>query len=329
MIQNAWSHDTFRKYRRTLTRVAAYLKKQGKEERLLINRETAQWVVADFLTDSAAVHSEAVVQEMSGHLRRVVDLFDDRSEHSIVRMVTRAISRSAPTKSRRYDAIWDLDQLLSWLEQSWGDNERIPLDDLQTKTMLVVMIFSACRLAELGRMERPRDVGVDPTEIVLYTIQKQKQTQREQLVIRRISQTALCPVHTLMAWLRRAPAAPDGFLFYRLGGGGAPRAMTTPYICPRFLKAMKSAGIPNHYTAYSVKHAVVTKLYNLGASDEEVCTYGHWKQGSHTPRQWYYIPTIEQDWLGARIGDSYAQALKQAVLERGAQEARGSAAEEK
>jgi hypothetical protein len=64
---------------------------------------------------------------------------------------------------------------------------------------------------------------------------------------------------------------------------------------------MRAAGVPEHYTAYSVKHAVVTKLFRLGATEEQMNAYGDWAQGSRTARRWYDIATLEKDWLGARL----------------------------
>jgi hypothetical protein len=46
---------------------------------------------------------------------------------------------------------------------------------------------------------------------------------------------------------------------------------------------------------------VVTKLYRMGATDEQVVAYGHWAKGSLTPRRWYKIETLEEEWLGAKL----------------------------
>jgi hypothetical protein len=167
--------------------------------------------------------------------------------------------------------------------------------------MMIIMTFSACRLAELGRMQRPPEADGEPTTIALSTIQKQNQAKRETLVIRRITESALCPVATVLAWLRRTQESPEARLFSVRSRGGELRAMATPDICPRFLRVMRAAGIPDHYTAYSLKHAVVTKLYRMGATDEQVVAYGHWAKGSLTPRKWYNIATLEEEWLGTKL----------------------------
>jgi hypothetical protein len=44
----------------------------------------------------------------------------------------------------------------------------------------------------------------------------------------------------------------------------------------------------------------------MGATDEQVVAYGHWAKGSLTPRKWYNITTLEEEWLGTKL---LAQAM--------------------
>jgi hypothetical protein len=178
------------------------------------------------------------------------------------------------------------------------------------------MVFSACRLAELARMERPPQPSPEAGSIVLSAVTKQKQAELQGFIMRRASIQAICPVITLHAWLTRTETARSELLFCHRDG----RALTVQAICTRFLRVFKAAGIPGHYGAYSLKHAVVTKLYNLGATDEEICAYGHWVPGSRTPRLWYYIPTVESNWLGGKISASFAESLRSTVKEGFAEE---------
>jgi integrase len=188
--------------------------------------------------------------------------------------------------------------------------------------MLLIMIFSACRLAELGRMERP-DLPEEPTDsVVLHTVTKQFQESKRNIVIRRLSRPALCPVAALWAWTMAVPPDGDGRLFHSLTGDSPERMapttrkeLTTPAICTQFLAVMAEAGIPSHYKAYSVKHAVVTKLFRMGATEEQVNAYGGWAMGSSTARRWYNIATLEEDWLGAKLVGEWFGANPNSTLE--------------
>jgi hypothetical protein len=270
-------------------------------ETTLLEPAAAEMTVANFLVEMKDGTGKARVSEMGGHLRRIIKLLEPNGEQGVLATLTRALGRDAPAASRRYDTIWSIDTLFDWIELHWPGNEALPLRDLQTKTMMLIMAFSACRLAELGRMERPTAAKEDTSVVTLHTILKQRQTQRQQITVRRISRRGLCPVEAVLTWLRRTAAVRRERLFYTEGGHGSRRNMTTPDICPRFLAAMKAAGIPQQYTAYSLKHAVITKLYRMGATDEQVVEYGHWAKGSTTPRKWYNIATLEEEWLGTKL----------------------------
>jgi integrase len=209
------------------------------------------------------------------------------------------------------------------MRQQWPENARLKDAELQTKTMLLVMIFSACRLAELARMENPEEGAEGGHTVVLYTVTKQSQETRRRIVIRRLSNEQLCPVAAVAAWTERRGPVENNRLFGR-SGSAAPgaeegerqrREWTTAGICAQFLRIMRRAGIPEQFTAYSVKHAVVTKLFKLGATEEQMNAYGGWAQGSRTARRWYDIATLEEDWLGARLVGEWFEAKTNKALE--------------
>jgi hypothetical protein len=299
------------------------MKETRVDEQELLTQAKGEIHMANFVVSLEGTTPPTVIKAMLGHTRRILKLLSPDPTQGILACLARAMGKETPTPSRRYDTIWDIDRLFAWISQNWGTNDDLPLEDLQTKTMILIMTFSACRLAELGRMERPTGVKEDATVATLHTVLKQQQTLRQQLVIRRITRTELCPVQTLVAWLRRAPEEEDGLAFHVMQrvnppgtGYHALRALRTPDICPKFLKVMQEAGVPPQYTAYSVKHAVITKLYRMGATDEQVVAYGHWAKGSLTPRKWYNIATLEEEWLGAKLLGQCMGLSEESALEK-------------
>jgi integrase len=276
------------------------MRENGEMEEELLEPGKAPALVGRCIATLTEQYSPQVTKTMLGHLRR--------SEHGLLGLLSRALGKEAPTLSRRYDTIWDINLLLRWLREQWGNNTALADRDLQTKAMLLVMIFSACRLAELARMERPEEGGTQETAVVLRTVTKQFQETKRRIVMRRLAGQALCPVEAVNVWRHRSEAVGGEQLFFgfrydaegqRMGEECQP--LSTAGICARFLRVMSDAGLPSHFTAYSVKHAVVTKLFKLGATEEQVNAYGGWAQGSRTARQWYDIATLEQDWLGAKL----------------------------
>jgi hypothetical protein len=170
-------------------------------------------------------------------------------------------------------------------------------------------------------MERPEIEEPHPESITLHTVTKQSQDTKRRIIIRRIATTALCPVSAVMTWLGRSTPREDGRLFHRWTDEersqhqGQKDELTTPAICTRFLKPMRAAGIPSHFTAYSVKHAVVTKLFRLGATEEQVNAYGGWAMGSRTAQRWYNIATLEEDWLGTKLVGEWLGEDREKTLE--------------
>jgi integrase len=294
------------------------MQEKGEAEEDILEPKKAPALVGRFIAASTGTFSPQVLKTMLGHLKRVIQIFDHRSEHGLLGLLSRALGKDAPTPSRRYDTMWDISILLNWLRQHWGENAELADGELQTKAMLMVMVFSACRLAELARMDTPQDAEEGGTAMVLYTVTKQFQEARRRIVIRRIGDERVCPVRTVAAWIRRRGPSEDGRLFGRSRGGGEEartQQWTTDGICTQFLTVMRAAGIPEHFTAYSVKHAVVTKLFKLGATEEQMNAYGGWAPGSRTARRWYDIATLEEDWLGTKLVGEWFGGDTEAALE--------------
>jgi lipoate synthase len=171
--------------------------------------------------------------------------------------------------------------------------------------MMLIMIFSACRLAELARIELPTDDEITESTIWLHTVTKQKATVRETIVIRTVTESALCPVHATQMWLGRRATMGLGKLFlpsaWHAERAGPREELRANDIAERFKRVLRCANIPPTYSAYSIKHAVITKLFRAGATDAQVVEFGRWAKNSKTPRTWYNIETLEKDWLGTLV----------------------------
>jgi hypothetical protein len=155
--------------------------------------------IAEFAVDGRRHFTPDSITMMCGHLNKVAALFDSSSKDNLANKVLQSIRREAPRHSRRYSTIWDLDVLLGWLRENWGQNNALSDLDLETKAMMLTMIFSACRLAELARMETPTEKELGGGSIWLHTVTKQHQVAKEVVVLQRVAEPTLCPVTTLLA----------------------------------------------------------------------------------------------------------------------------------
>jgi integrase len=213
-------------------------------------------------------------------------------------LVARGLDRSAPEPTRRYSDIWELDILIAHIRSNLTDNETLRDGELQTKAMLTLMIYTACRLAEISRAEQS-ETQEEEDCFALTTVTKQKQAVTQALRVYRVQDRAVCPVRTLQAWAeRREHLNPPRHFFFNL----TTRAhMRQAEVSAAFQRVMRQAGIPARFTGYSVKHAVITKLYRLGTPEEQITHFGRWKPGSTVPRTFYYVGATRPQWPGSGI----------------------------
>jgi integrase len=165
--------------------------------------------------------------------------------------------------------------------------------------MISLMIFSACRLSEISRVRTP-DTQQEEGSFMLHTIMKQKQAFIQPLRVYALPDEAVCPVRTLEAWEERRKVLhpPPILFFFNLTTQRHIRQMD---VSAAFRAWMARAGVRDRFRGYSVKHAVITKLFRLGMPEEQIVSFGRWKAGSTVPRTYYYIAANKGEWPGDRI----------------------------
>jgi integrase len=235
---------------------------------------------------------------MKGQLKQVFRMGKGTGGEELLDVVARGMDRSTPRDQRRYGEIWEIDDLINLIRGTLTDNDRISDEQLQTKAMILLMIFTACRLTEIRRVTvaaTQREEGC----FVATTIMKQKQAVIQPLRVYALNDSAICPVRALTAWdKKRKTLRPPPYFFFNLTSRSHLRQSE---VQDAFINLMRQAGVSADYTAYSIKHAVITKLFRLGIPDEQIINFGRWKPGSTVPRTYYYIASTRPLWPGGRI----------------------------
>jgi hypothetical protein len=192
----------------------------SRERQELLESPNVMACVASFLTDSEAksLLGATGMRQAAGRLGRILELVNPHSEHNLVAQLARGMARLSPSAAKVRDSIFDIDVLLTHLADAYSDNDALSREDLRTKTMMLVMIFSACRPAELARMELPPSEDVRREEVRLRTITKQRGGALVSVVVRRISEPAICPVAAVQAWLQRRGDIALPYLLVRCDG---------------------------------------------------------------------------------------------------------------
>jgi integrase len=236
---------------------------------------------------------------MKGQLKQIFRMGRGSGGDELLDLVTRGLDRSTPRIKPHYEDMWEIDDLINFIRKSFGTNERLSDANLQTKAMISLMIFSACRLSEISRVTPP---GTQPEEdsFLLHTIMKQKQAFIQPLRVYALEDKAVCPVHTLRAWETRRNRLnpPQHVFFFNLR---TRRHIKRDEVSAAFRAWMARAGVPDRFKGYSVKHAVITKFFRLGMPEEQIVSFGRWKAGSSVPRTYYFIAASKREWPGGKI----------------------------
>jgi hypothetical protein len=279
---------------------AEYLTRKNIDWERLLSKPYALAEVANFIAESKQKTrwSVATLRRLKSQLKMVFRLGTGAGGEELLDLVARGLDRSAPQPTRRYNDIWEPDLVITHIRNTLATNESLRDEQLQTKAMTVLMIFTACRLTEISRAEQSEEQQ-EKDCFTLTTVTKQRQAEIQALCVYKIEDEAVCPVCTLRAWAeRRKRLRPPRHFFFNLT---TREHIRQAEVSAAFQTLMHAAGVPARFTGYSMKHAVITKLYRLGTPEEQIIHFGRWKPGSTVPRTFYYIAATRAQWPGGGI----------------------------
>ena len=234
----------------------------------------------------------------------------------LLKSIAVAISTKV-NRAARYHDIWPLGVLLRHI-QNGPPAERLQWKDLMARTAALFMIFIPCRQIAMIRMDVARQVWKKVGQVLVVPAKEKMDKGRgyTELVIRRSEVEALCPLrhfHLLEegAARRRAP----GCLFCSEDG----KPYTQSAQLSRLLKQLLTqAGIDPQYPAYSIRHALITALFDAGLKEEQVNAYTGHSNNAHTAATSYFH--LDRKWVGHAIAagslPSAARECAVQVIER-------------
>jgi hypothetical protein len=123
------------------------------------------------------------------------------------------------------------------------------------------------------------------------------------LLLRRGRVPNLCPVVAYSVLKERAAA--KGLVGTLWGSkGGIPYKQAAAL--SRLLKELlREAGIPPMCTAYSIRHALITALFNKGLKEQEVNAYTGHSNNAHTALTNYFH--LDENWVGRSLVGANAE----------------------
>jgi integrase len=202
---------------------------------------------------------------------------------------------------KKYNDIWDISVLLNFYRKQ-PINSELSDFDIMIKSAILILVFTACRQIEVVNILVESIFYKSETEsILLPTLLKQQRSQMTNLQIQKLkdADSQICPVAATLEWLARRKTldktAPPTFLMTKTG-----KAMLDAQSLAIAIRAvLTAAGVPTQYSAYSIKHATISALYNLGFSTTEINIFtGHSESADTAPK--YYLKSLG-NWPGHKL----------------------------
>jgi hypothetical protein len=316
LIKQAWTPESFRKMRHSWKLLADFLRSTDKTATAL-RADDARVTAANFQA-ACAKEGRRGIDALLTNTNVLIETFDPKGA-KLQMLVSRAIHRKSPKKGRRYRTMWDIRTLLDHIRGRYGDNKTLARASLLKKALTLTMVFSACRLSELARMT------VDPKEVTTKRLRVNMKVKtaldiEDSITFYPVDDKAICPHAALSEWLGQSDAHQTLFSHPETH-----KPMTATAIAAVLRELMTEAGISEEYGPYSIKHAVVTFLFDQGAGETQINEFGRWSIASRVASAYYRVATPRQGWLGYKLAEAareFAQKCLSAADEQAEQRKR-------
>jgi integrase len=169
-------------------------------------------------------------------------------------------------RAARYHNIWPLRLLLQYI-QNGAPAEQLADTKLMAPTGALMMIFIPRRPVAMIRTDWSRIRWIEAGCVLIVPAKEKMDRGRRytELVIRKIEIEALCPLrHTLLLKQRAEGLGTNDSLF--CSDDGKPYAQSARL--SRLLKQLLvDVGIDRKYSAYSIRHTLITVLLDAGLNE--------------------------------------------------------------
>ena len=270
------------------------------DTRAVLNPSSTILAFVDWLDDMGvpeyAVRGAVVaVKELMSLLRSDVASFCDGN--GILKTTLASLAKGVRRISK-FRKMWRLEILLRHIKDGPPVAD-LSYRDLMARAAAVFMVFVPCRPVTMLRINPAREIWAkDGQSVEIPAKEKMDKGQRETaLVIRKGSCKELCP---LTLYLRlKDMAASNGLVTSLWGYDRGKPYKTSSGICRLLKQLLSQAGVPEEYTAYSIRHATITALFEAGLSELQVNAFTGHSNNSHTAASSYLH--LDRLWMGDKL----------------------------
>ncbi|KAH7826089.1 uncharacterized protein MONOS_16725 [Monocercomonoides exilis] len=199
--------------------------------------------------------------------------------------------------------MWDLTIITKWAEATHDMKDP---QTLQRRALILTMIFGALSPAELERMRR------ETTILKEDSVQTQVRTKTSggetvKVIINKHPNPRIDAVVALQRWMGYTKTTfRDEHVWFDIKER---QPANMQRIKEELVAVLRENGIPDTFTAYSIRHTVITHLAKQQAADwKAINAYARWALGSRVVQEYNaMLPVQDTNWILETIGGSVPQ----------------------
>ncbi|KAH7828680.1 uncharacterized protein MONOS_15985 [Monocercomonoides exilis] len=273
-----------------------------------LTTKDAKWIMAEFIeTLSNTNLSSGVINQTVRKVLDSINLFrETKVDVKDIETFLKTYVGEKPRRGKRYKSMWDLTIITKWAEATHDMKDP---QTLQRRALILTMIFGALRPAELERMRS------DTTIFKENLVQTQVQTKTSggetvKVIINKHPNPRIDAVVALQRWMDYIKTTfRDEHVWFDLRGR---QPANLQRIKEELVAVLRENGIPDTFTAYSIRHAVITHLARQQDADwKAINAYARWAPGSRVAQEYYTVlPVQNTRWILDTIGGPVPLAEK-------------------
>lgn len=234
---------------------------------------------------------------MTTKLRSVLSLFTEIAfgkkigDYAPFVRLVKALQRTKRPRRLNY-SIWQPSLVFDYY-MGKQDNEWLSFHDLTIKAILLIVLTTACRFAELASISMEQSEWIP--EGINLSVKLKTKKERDSIFVSRITgeKEKLCPVRCIKAlWEIASTRYHKRSTFLLNTKTYTP--LTTSGIRRLARLGMDMIGIPKRFTPYSLKHAAISDLLRKGAPEAVVARHARLSELAHTPIRHYFRAEFEE-----------------------------------
>ncbi|KAA6358060.1 MAG: hypothetical protein EZS28_046414 [Streblomastix strix] len=257
-------------------------------------RRAGLYLFGEYVEERAAkggVKAKEELRKMRTHAGMALGMFAS-SGNVLQAPVVVAVARNLELErggNAKYPTVWNIGKLFNHIRETGLGKGRV----LMRQAMALVVAFSGCRMTELAAMRRSDIQQMEDRTIIHTKIRKGKRVK--EFNIRLLRRDDVCCAHgALKLWLMDSHCgkSEEGSIWWDFARN---RALGSIGCSSELKELIVQAGVDDDFGGNTIRHSMMTKLRQEGASLEQVNEFTRHAPGSSVVDRFYNKPEKAED----------------------------------